>query len=190
MVLVNHLRKRKTLVAAAALLSIGLAGSIATGAYFTDSKTVSDNSLASGTVVLYGTDWADAATSTPVTFTNVLPIADADIPTGKASQFITVVRNRGTAAVDWTASISLTSSDFAKQVNVQYKIDNGSWSDPVTLDALNGKKIASSAALKAPSTGYINWRAWLPAATGNSAQGQTVSFTLKLDAIQAGAPQS
>lgn len=190
MTLVTHLHKRKTFVAAVALLSIGLAGSVASGAYFTDSKTVSSNELSSGTVVLYGTDWGDSMTSTPVTFTNVLPIADADIPTGKASQFTTVIRNRGTAAIDWTASLSLTSSDFAKQVYVQYKINNGDWADPITLDALNGKKIASSAALSASGTGYINWRAWLPSTTGNSAQGKTASFTLKLDAIQAGAPQS
>jgi len=190
MTLVTHLRKRKTLIAAVALLSIGLASSVASGAYFTDSKTVSNNKLSSGTVVLGGTDWSDATTSTPVTFTNVLPLADADIPTGKASQFITVIRNRGTAAIDWNASISLTSSDFAKQAYVQYKIGSGNWADPITLDALNGQKIASSAELSASGSQTISWRAWLPSTTGNSAQNKTVTFTLKLDAIQAGAPQS
>ncbi len=187
--------RKKLIIASLALMSVGLGGSIATGAYFTDTKTVSSNQLTAGTVILGGTDYGNVATSTPVTFTNVLPIAESDIATAKASQFITVVRNRGTSAMDWAASISLTSSDFAKQVKVQYKIgsgswssiDNDSWSSETTLDALNGTKITSSTPLSSMGSQTISWRAWLPSTTDNSAQGKTVSFDLKLSAIQAGA---
>jgi len=86
---------RKLLIASAALLSIGLTGSIATGAYFTDQKVVTGNQLTAGTVVL-GNIADDATSTTSVTFTNVLPIASSDI-SKKAQTFQVWIRNEGTA---------------------------------------------------------------------------------------------
>jgi Neuraminidase (sialidase) len=184
--------KKKTLIAAAALLSIGLTGSIATGAYFTDQKIVTDNKLTAGTVVL-GNIADDPTSTTPVVFTNVLPIDDSTAAkiADKAKTFNVNVRNNGTADIDWKATISLTSSAFAKQVLVSYSSDNGTtWSNPTLADNLNGVAINSSASLAANGTLPIKFRAWLPAATDNTAQGKTLTFTVKVDAIQAGAPWS
>lgn len=187
----SRTNKKKTLIAAAALLSIGLTGSIATGAYFTDQKIVTDNKLTAGTVVLG--DIADDLKSTPVTFTNVLPIDDSTAAkiADKAKTFNVNVRNNGTADIDWKATISLTSSAFAKQVYVSYSSDNGTtWSNPSFADNLNGVAIKSSASLAANGTLPIKFRAWLPASTDNTAQGKSLTFTVTVDAIQAGAPWS
>ncbi len=185
----SRVSKKKVLVASLALLTMGLGGSIATGAYFTDTKTVTNNKLTAGTVLLGGTDFGNINTSTPVTFSNVLPVADKDV-TSKAQSFVVAVRNNGTASIDWNGVVSLTSSDFAKQVKVQYKTEQGAWSTSTTLDALNGTKITSGTSILAGSSDSIQFRAWLPAETDNSAQAKTVSFTLTVNAIQAGASQS
>jgi len=184
--------KKKLLIASAALLSIGLTGSIATGAYFTDQKVVTGNQLTAGTVVL-GNIADDATSTTPVTFTNVLPIDDSTAAkiAASAKTFNVNVRNNGTADIDWKATISLTSSDFAKQVKVSYSIDNGAtWSTPTSADNLNGVAINSTASLAANGSLPVKFRAWLPAATDNSAQGKSLTFTLTVNAIQAGAPWS
>ncbi|MDQ1176605.1 hypothetical protein [Microbacterium sp. SORGH_AS_0421] len=181
--------KKKVLVASLALLTMGLGGTVATGAYFTADKTVSSNTLASGTVVI-GNIGDDSSSVAPLSFTNVLPVADADVAT-KAKTFNINVRNNGTAAIDWKAVVSSTSSEFAKQVNVQYSTDNGTtWSTARTADALSSVSIPSTASLAASGTAVIKFRAWLPAATDNTAQNKTLTFTLTVNAIQAGAPFS
>ncbi len=181
----SRVSKKNVLVASLALLTMGLGGSIATGAYFTDTKTVTSNELTAGTVLL-GNIADNSASTAPVTFTNVLPVAANDVAT-KAQTFNINVRNTGTASIDWAAVITLTSSDFAKQVNVQYSVDNGStWSTATTLDALNGTKISSSAPLASAGTSVIKFRAWLPSGTDNSAQGKSIAFALNVNAIQAG----
>lgn len=179
--------KKKVLVASIALLTMGLGGTVATGAYFTDSKTVSSNQLSSGTVII-GNLGDDATSTAPLTFSNVLPVADSDVAT-KAKTFNINVRNNGTASIDWKAAVSSTSSDFAKQVNIQYSTDGGTnWSTKVTADALSSISIPSASSLAANGTAVIKFRAWLPAATDNTAQGKTLTFTLSVNAIQAGAP--
>ncbi|WP_279365739.1 hypothetical protein [Microbacterium testaceum] len=178
--------KKKVLVASIALLTMGLGGTVATGAYFTADKTVASNTLASGTVVI-GNVGDDASSTAPLTFSNVLPVADSDVAT-KAKTFNINVRNNGTAAIDWKAAVSSTSSDFAKQVNVQYSTDGGTtWSNKTTADALSSVSIPSSSSLAASGTAVIKFRAWLPSSTDNSAQNKTLTFTLSVNAIQAGA---
>jgi len=184
--------KKKLLIASAALLSIGLTGSIATGAYFTDQKIVTDNQLTAGTVVL-GNIADDPTSVTPVTFTNVLPIDDSTSAkiAANAKTFNVNVRNSGTAEIDWKATLSLTSSAFARQVRVSYSTDNGStWSAPTFADNLNGVAINSTTALAANDTLPVKFRAWLPAATDNTAQGKSLTFSVTVNAIQAGAPWS
>lgn len=184
--------KKKLFIASAALLSIGLTGSLATGAYFTDQKVVTDNKLTAGTVVLG--NLADDSTSTaPVVFTNVLPIDDSTSAkiAAKAKTFNVNIRNTGTADIDWKSKITLTSSAFAKQVTVSYSTDGGTnWSTPALADNLNNVAINSSSSLAAGGSLPIKFRAWLPASTDNSAQGQSLTFTLTVNAIQAGAPWS
>ncbi|GEB45715.1 hypothetical protein MTE01_16600 [Microbacterium testaceum] len=178
--------KKKVLVASIALLTMGLGGTVATGAYFTADKTVASNTLAAGTVAI-GNIGDDASSTAPLTFSNVLPVADSDVA-AKAKTFNINVRNNGTAAIDWKAAVSSTSSDFAKQVNVQYSTDGGTtWSNKTTADALSSVSIPSSSSLAASGTAVIKFRAWLPASTDNSAQNKTLTFTLSVNAIQAGA---
>ncbi|NUU49218.1 hypothetical protein HP444_00025, partial [Curtobacterium luteum] len=76
----SKLSKKKILVASIALLSIGFGGTIATGAWFTDSKTVAANQLTAGTVIL-GNLADDATSTTPLNFTNVIPVAASDVAT-------------------------------------------------------------------------------------------------------------
>lgn len=179
--------KKKALVASLALLTMGLGGTVATGAYFTADKSVTSNTLAAGTVVI-GNLGDDASSTAPLTFSNVLPVADSDVST-KAKTFNINVRNNGTAAIDWKAAVSSTSSEFAKQVNIQYSTDNGAtWSTAKTADALSSVSISSASSLAANGTAVIKFRAWLPANTDNSAQNKTLAFTLTVNAIQAGAP--
>jgi len=184
--------KKKLFIASAALLSIGLTGSLATGAYFTDQKVVTGNQLTAGTVTL-GNIADDANSTAPVVFTNVLPIDDSTPAkiAAKAKTFNVHIRNNGTADIDWKSTISLTTSAFAKQVTVSYSTDNGAtWSTPTLADNLNGVAINSSSSLAAGGSLPIQFRAWLPAATDNSAQGKSLTFTLTVNAIQAGAPWS
>lgn len=184
--------KKKLFIASAALLSIGLTGSLATGAYFTDQKVVTGNQLTAGTVTL-GNIADDSSSTAPIAFTNVLPIDDSTAAkiAASAKTFNVNVRNTGTAAIDWKATISLTSSDFAKQVYVSYSVDGGStWSQASTADTLNNVAIKSTTSLAASGTQAVKFRAWLPASTDNTAQGKSLSFTLTVNAIQAGAPWS
>ncbi len=192
-------RKKKALVAAAALLSIGLTGTIATGAYFTDQKIVTNNQLTAGTVVL-GNIGDDANSSTPVTFTNVLPIADADVAT-KAQTFNVHIRNGGTADIGWKAEVAspmilmradeggLTIKDKAM---VQVSTTDGeTWSAPQTFTELqNQGPIENGLGIRPGDSALVKFRVWLPATTGNAYQGASFSFNLVVSAIQYGAPWS
>ncbi|MDQ1176185.1 hypothetical protein [Microbacterium sp. SORGH_AS_0421] len=66
--------KKKLFAASLALLTIGLGSTVATGAYFTAEKTVTDNTLAAGTVAI-GNFADDSNSVAALAFTNVLPIA-------------------------------------------------------------------------------------------------------------------
>ncbi|MBM7803388.1 hypothetical protein JOE58_002639 [Curtobacterium luteum] len=190
----SKLSKKKILVASIALLSIGFGGTIATGAWFTDSKTVAANQLTAGTVIL-GNLADDATSTTPLNFTNVIPVAASDVAT-KAQTFNINVRNVGTADIDWTAKLTpdvstAASTAFAKQVFVQASTDGGStWSTAQSISDFSGNTIASTSKIVANGSSVIQLRAWLPSTTDNTAQGQTLKFTLEVDAIQAGVPRS
>ncbi|WAC69354.1 SipW-dependent-type signal peptide-containing protein [Microbacterium sp. SL75] len=185
--------KKKTLIASMVLLSVGLGGTVATGAYFTDTKQIAANSITAGTVILGNpSDGGTAAAPQAVTFANVLPIADADVAT-KAQTFNLNVRNNGTAAINWKAFINRTSPStaqenaLAKQLMLQYSTDGGfSWSTPGALDNQAGKAISSSSVLASNATQVIKFRAWLPATTDNTFQGLSLPFELMISAIQAG----
>ncbi|MDQ1176186.1 hypothetical protein [Microbacterium sp. SORGH_AS_0421] len=101
------------------------------------------------------------------------------------------VRNTGTAAVDWKATINASEvTNFSKSVYVQYSLDGGAtWSTQGSIGgSMSGKAIPSTSSLAAGDTTVIKLRAFLPENTDNTAQGKTVSFSLVVNAIQAGAP--
>jgi len=186
---------RKLLVASAALLSIGLTGSIATGAYFTDQKVVTGNQLTAGTVVL-GNIADDATSTTPVTFTNVLPIASTDI-SKKAQTFQVWIRNEGTAGIDWRAYVESPTDTpeqvaMRQQLRLQVSTDQGaSWTPTMTFEQFqNNGPIESTAGIRPKDYDSLQFRVWLPASTGNTFQGATFSFNLSVRAIQNGAPWS
>ncbi len=188
----TRISKKKMLIASVALLSIGLGGSAATGAYFTATKSVANNQLSSGTVVLgnIGAD-ATAATETPVTITNLIPIEDSDVST-KARTFSVNVRNAGSASIDWVASFTTPNGvDNSFPLMFKYTTNNGStWSSVYTADPLNTTKIPSTSSLAAGATQTVKFLVWLPSYAPSSAQGKSLTFSLNVNAIQAGVSQS
>lgn len=183
-------KKKTALIGAAILLTVGIGGTAATGAYFTDTKTVASNTLTAGTVVL-GNINDDATSTTPLAFSNVLPLADSAVATN-AQAYNVNIRNNGTAAIKWSVVLNTSSSQqsttFPQQLNIQYSLDNGNtWSSASTAAALSGTTISGPSALAAGSSTKVQFRAWLPAATDNSAQGQVYKFDLTANAIQTGA---
>ncbi len=183
--------KRKALIASLALLAIGAGGVAVSGAYFTNQQTLTANTLSAGTVQLGNV--GDNGT-TALAFNNILPVADANVAT-QAQTFNINVRNTGTAAIDWAATPILTSNAsaaataLAGAVNISYSTDGTTWSTAQTLSALAASPTTITGTnLASGSTTKIQVRAWLPATTGNSVQGNSLSFDLRVRAIQTGAP--
>lgn len=180
-------KKKTALIGAALLLAVGVGGTAATGAYFTDTKTVASNTITAGTVIL-GNIGDDASSTTPLAFTNVIPIADSLVAT-KAQTFNINIRNNGTASINWTAVLNTSSSQssttFPPQLNLQYSTDGGNtWSTKTTADKLSGTTISGTGPLAAGATAKVQFRAWLPSSTDNTAQGQVYKFDLTANAIQ------
>jgi len=191
----NRPTTKTLIVAATALLSIGLTNSLTTGAYFTDQKVVTGNELTAGTVIL-GNIADDDTSTAPLTFTNVLPIASADVST-KASIFRVWIRNEGTADIDWRAymeSPTDTAEEVAirQQLRIQVSTDQGTtWTPRQTPEELQQSgPIESTAGIRRMDSDSVLFRVWLPASTNNTFQGAKFSFNLSVRAIQDAAPWS
>lgn len=187
-------KKKKAAVAFFALIAVGVGGFAVSGAYFTDQKTIAGNTLQAGTVQLGGIG-DTASTTTPLSFTNILPMTDAvatDATTPQAVVATVNIRNTGTASIDWSALITVPAAGeaaFANALSAQYRVGAGAWSATSTLASLASAPIASTGALAGTNgTQTIDIRLWLPAATNNTFQAKTLSFDLRARAIQAGAP--
>jgi len=189
------LRKRTALIGAVALLAIGAGGVAVSGAYFTDQKSIESNSVATSTVKLGPID-GDRGTTT-VAITDLLPIADENVA-AQAKPFKVVVSNTGNATIDWAATIIQTSAagtsttpSAADALYVSYSTDNGTtWSTGTTLTSLISTPPSdfSGQGLVAGGKKTILFRAWLPSTTSNTYQGTSVTFALRVRAIQTGAP--
>lgn len=181
---------RKAIIASAILLSVGVGGIAATGAWFTSYQTLASNQVKTATVSL------GAVGGNALAVTNLVPIVDSDIAT-KAQTFNVNVVNNGSIAVDWAADIILPTNapDTTNRVLVAYSVDGGTtWSATTSATAPTMATLATNpglitgTGLAAGKTQTVMFRAWLPAATsGNSDQGQTITFDLRARAIQSGA---
>lgn len=184
------------------LLVVGVAGSlVASGAYFTNTKTTPDNTITTGTIALGGL--GDAG-STIAIGRNVMPIADGTEAT-EASVMTINIRNVGTAAFDWsaqftTAKLNTTATvngktaptDTLEKINVEVSSDGGStWSGKTTLQNLPAQQFTSTESLAAPvgdveSVFPIMMRLWMDKSAGNNYQGVTATFSVTAKAIQSG----
>lgn len=187
--------KKKAMVAAALIACVGFSGVVVSGAYFTDEVSSTGNTASAGTVYLGPIGATD---NTPVTFSNILP------STPENGRVTTInVRNIGTAAINWAATLNLPASTtadqraFAGQLNIQTSIDGGvTWSAATTLaaytTAATAGSVTSTAALPAPvgttpSAAPIQLRMWLPTTTLNTYQGKSLTFNVRVRAIQSDA---
>ncbi|WP_295824464.1 hypothetical protein [uncultured Microbacterium sp.] len=189
------LRKRTALVAAVALLAIGAGGVAVSGAYFTDQKSIESNSVATSTVKLGPIDGSDGTTKLTVTDLLPLPKDDSKTIADSAKTFQVVVSNTGKATIDWAAAIFLTSApgtndkpSAADALYISYSTDGSTWSTGVTLASLLSSKQSglSGTDLASGASKTIFFRAWLPSTTSNTYQGTSVTFTLRVRAIQTG----
>lgn len=177
---------------AGSIVVSGAAGAIITsGAYFTNTRTIDNNTITAATIVLGAigdTGNADVAAGL------VLPIPAG---TQSTNALVTTVniRNAGTAAFNWDAAVinvktSTGPADSTTQVQVQASVDNGTnWTTPTSLAAFatagaTGAQFASSAALAPGAAAPLQLRMWLPASAGNPYQSMKITFSLAARAIQ------
>lgn len=193
-------QRRRLLITQLAIIVIALGVTIASsavatsGAFFTDGKVVNGNSATAALVKIGGTG-PDADPTAFLAVQNILPLSDTDAADNTKGVIVPlVIRNVGTVAIDWSATISgVTSatSTFPAALNVRVSMDNGvTWGATqslATMAAIGGTGLAAPVP---PATSQVNikLRFWMDKAAANSIQGATASFTVTTKAIQSGVP--
>lgn len=190
-----HERRRLLMGIVVLVVALGGLTSLATGAFFTDSQSVSGNTFSTGTVKL-GVTPATAA----VTFSGMAP---GDTVTAPIS-----VQNSGTLSERYSVLSTTDATDanfLAAQLQMTAKTGvttctnagfSGSGTSvygPGVLGSTAGTKVIGDAAqgsqtgdrtLAAGATESLCVQVTLPTSTGNSYQNKTTTATLKFDAEQ------
>jgi predicted ribosomally synthesized peptide with SipW-like signal peptide len=192
----KRIQRTQAIMAALALLFIGTGGLVGSGAYFTDQTTIRANSFTSSTIALRyigDTDNSDFTTK------NLLPLTEAAATTGANPQasLITVnVVNVGKSAFGWAASIkNITgaTSTLVPAVQLQWRIDSGTWSPTTTLDAfgaITSSPINGTGLAPAATPVVVQIRLWLKPDAVTSLQSLKASYVVRVRAMQNTAPMS
>jgi hypothetical protein len=185
--------KRKALLAAGLVMTIGLTGLSVSGAYFTDQVTVTGNTATAATVKLGPTG---DTTSVPIVAANLLPMTSTEADS-KGYLATINVKNAGDTAIDWAVKLSYPTTPaattdqqaFAGVVNIKPAID-GTASTAATLNTLATQTTPTLTGtnLAVGATAKVTLRMYLPETTATTFQGRSVPFTVRVRAIQAGAP--
>jgi hypothetical protein len=185
---------RRRLVMGLVVLAVALAGltSLVTGAFFTDSQSVTGNTFSTGTVKL-GVTPATAA----VTFSGMAP---GDVVTAPIT-----VQNTGTLSERYSVLSTTTENVLAGQLALQLKsgvttcttagfaATGTSLYGAAALGSTTGTKVLGDAAqgaqagdrtLAAGASEVLCAQVTLPTATGNTFQNLTTTATLKFDGEQ------
>ena len=185
---------RRRLVMGLVVLAVALAGltSLVTGAFFTDSQSVTGNTFSTGTVKL-GVTPATAA----VTFSGMAP---GDVVTAPIT-----VQNTGTLSERYSVLSTTTENVLAGQLALQLKsgvttcttagfaATGTSLYGAAALGSTTGTKVLGDAAqgaqagdrtLAAGASEVLCAQVTLPTSTGNTFQNLTTTATLKFDGEQ------
>lgn len=185
---------RRRLLMGLVVLAVALAGltSLVTGAFFTDSQSVTGNTFSTGTVKL-GVTPATAA----VTFSGMAP---GDVVTAPIT-----VQNTGTLSERYSVLSTTTENVLAGQLALQLKsgvttcttagfaATGTSLYGAAALGSTTGTKVLGDAAqgaqagdrtLAAGASEVLCAQVTLPTATGNTFQNLTTTATLKFDGEQ------
>ncbi|KTR87554.1 hypothetical protein NS220_17640 [Microbacterium testaceum] len=179
--------KRKVALAAGALVLVGVGGTLASGAWFTDQQKMSGNELSAATVVI---DPLTTGGATKIEVSNLLPSADS---TGGKQGSITI-KNSGTAKLLWAADLdpgTPTKAGFLDAVQIEFRQGgDGNWSVPTSLSSAATVLQKGASALDEGSSTTLDYRVSLPSTAANDLQGASVTFDVVVKAIQADAPDS